>query len=86
VTGHPLFEEERLADLLASLRPAPAGWLEAAYELHRARAAIDGLVARAEQDMAFRDSLVADLEGALAAEGVEPEPRVLAELRIRLES
>jgi hypothetical protein len=86
VTRNELFEEERLADLLARLRPAPAAWVEAARELPRARTAIDELVARAEQDTAFRDRLDADLEGTLAAEGVETEPRVLAELRSRLES
>ena len=81
---HYVFEEERLADVLATLRPAPAGWVEIARELPPARAAIDALVARAEQDAAFRAQLVGDLEGALAREGVEPEARVLAELRSRL--
>jgi hypothetical protein len=84
VKGHYLFEEERLAELLVSLRPAPAGWAEAARVLPRARAAIGALIARAEEDAAFRNRLVADLEGALAREGVEPEPRVVEELRSRL--
>jgi hypothetical protein len=81
---HRLFEEEWLADVLARLRPAPVGWVAAARELPRARAAIDGLVARAEQDVAFRDGLVADLEGALVREGLEPDRRVLEHLRSRL--
>ena len=39
------------------------------------------IVARAEADVEYRRLVVADLEAALAAEGVEPEPRIVAELR-----
>lgn len=74
-------EEERIAELLALLPPAPEAWVRAACELPRARAELDGLVARAEADAAFRRELLADLERALAAAGVEPRPVVVAELR-----
>jgi hypothetical protein len=77
-------EEERIAELLALLPPAPEAWVRAACELPRARAELDGLVARAEADAAFRRELLADLERALAAAGVEPRPVVVAELRRRL--
>jgi hypothetical protein len=80
------WDEERLAELLALLPPAPTGWVRAAQELPALRRTLDGLVARAEADAAFRTALVADLERALEAEGVEPTPRVLDELRSRLES
>jgi hypothetical protein len=78
------WNEERLAELLGSMKPAPAGWVEAAAQLPRLRAVLDDLVARAEADSEFRTALVADLEATLAREGVEPNPRVLDELRRRI--
>ena len=79
-------DEERLGVLLRLLRPAPAGWVRAAQEMPSLRRAFDEIVARAEADLAFRAALVADLEQALAAEGYEPDRRVLDEIRVRLES
>ncbi len=79
------WDEERLAELLALLRPAPEGWMQAAQELPALRRTVEELVARAESDAAYRVRLVADLEKALEAEGVEPTPRVLHELRRRLQ-
>jgi hypothetical protein len=79
------WHEERLAALLSLLKPAPAGWIEAAAQLPRLRLVLDELVSRAEVDAGVRAALVADLESALAAEGVEPTPRVVAELRRRLD-
>jgi hypothetical protein len=76
--------EERLARLLRLLKPAPRGWVEAAAELPRLRAVLDDLVERAEADAAFRSALIADLEAALAREGVEPTPRLVEQLRARL--
>ena len=78
------WNEERLAALLGLLKPAPAGWIEAAAELPRLRLVLDELVARAEVDAETRAALVADLESALEREGVEPTPRAVAELRRRL--
>jgi hypothetical protein len=75
------YDEERLAELLRALPPAPAGWVQAARELPAARAGLDALVERAEQDAAFRQELVADLERALRAAGVEPRPDVVDHLR-----
>jgi hypothetical protein len=77
--------EERLAALLALLSPAPAAWVEAAKELPAARAQIDGIVARAEQDAAYRARLLSDLEQALAADGIEPTHALRRELTRRLE-
>jgi hypothetical protein len=76
--------EERLGELLRLLPPAPAGWVEAATELPRARAGLDALVERAEQDAAFRAQVVADLEDALRTAGVEPRPALVEHLRTRL--
>jgi len=78
------YDEERLGELLRLLPPAPAGWVEAAQELPGARAELDALVQRAEQDAAFRQALVDDLEAALRAAGVEPRPVVVEHLRRRL--
>ena len=78
------YDEERLGELLRLLPPAPAGWVEAAQELPGVRAELDALVQRAEQDAAFRQALVDDLEDALCAAGVEPRPVVVEHLRRRL--
>lgn len=79
-----IYDEERLGMLLRLLRPAPAGWVRAAQELPAARRTFDEIVARAEADLAFRDALLADLETAVAAEGYEPDRRILDEIRVRL--
>jgi hypothetical protein len=78
------YDEERLGELLRLLRPAPEGWTRAAQELPFARRSLDDIVARAEEDAEFRKGVVADLEAALEHEGVEPEPRLVDELRRRL--
>jgi hypothetical protein len=80
------FDEERLARLIRALPPAPMGWVRAAQELPFARAEVDEIVARAEADAAFRERLIADLEGAIAAEGYERRPAVVAALRARFKA
>jgi hypothetical protein len=78
------YDEERLGVLLRLLRPAPTGWVRAAQELPEARTTFDEIVSRAEADLEFRAALIADLEGALALEGYEPDHRFARELRERL--
>jgi len=78
------YDEQRLATLIGMLPPAPEAWVRAAQELPAARRGLDLLVARAEADARFRAEVLADLETALKAEGVEPEPRVVEQLRHRL--
>jgi hypothetical protein len=78
------YDTERLARLVGMLQPAPRGWVRAAQELPAARKGMDEILARAEADVAFRRTLLADLEAALLAEGFEPDRRVLDELRRRL--
>ena len=80
------WSEERLGRLLGLLKPAPRGWVEAAGELPRLRAVLNDHVERAEADAAFREALIADLESALAREGVEATPRLVRELQTRLQS
>jgi hypothetical protein len=78
------YDEERIAELLRLLPPAPGGWVQAAQELPAAREEIAALVARAEADAALRARVVADLEAALEAEGIAATPSVVAALRSRL--
>ncbi|HLX31675.1 MAG TPA: hypothetical protein VKR79_02780 [Gaiellaceae bacterium] len=80
------YDEERIGRLLRLLPPAPEAWVRAAQELPTARAALDELVARAEQDAAFRRELEADLERAVAAAGYEASPFVVSRLRQLLRS
>jgi regulator of protease activity HflC (stomatin/prohibitin superfamily) len=78
------YDTEHLAELIRALPLAPEGWVRAAQELPTARRALDDIVARAEADAQYRAQLVADLESALAAEGIEPSPPNLQALRERL--
>ncbi len=80
------YDEQRLAELIKALPPAPQGWVEAAQELPLVRGRLDDIVAKAEADLAFRDALIANLEEALRHEGYEPATIPLDELRRRLES
>jgi hypothetical protein len=77
------FDEERLGRLLRLLVPAPEAWVRAAQQLPEARRSFDAIVARAEADLEFRKGLIADLEEALALEGIEPDRRIVDELRKR---
>ena len=74
------WNEEHLGELLGLLRPAPGAGSTPQPELPRLRAVLDDLVERAEADAAFRSVLIADLEAALAREGVQPTPRLVREL------
>jgi hypothetical protein len=78
------YDEERLAELLRMLPPAPEGWVRAAQELPRSRRELDDIVARAVADQAFHQALVDDLERGLREVGYEPESLPLEELRRRL--
>jgi hypothetical protein len=78
------YDEERLGVLLRLLPPAPEGWVRAAQELPAARRSFDEIVARAEADLEFRKSLIANFEAALLQAGFEPSRRVADELRKRL--
>jgi hypothetical protein len=60
--------------------------VQAAAELPTARATLDGLVEQAAADAAARQAILSDLEGALAAAGVDPRPQLVRLLRARLGS
>jgi hypothetical protein len=76
--------EERIAELLAELPPAPGAWIRAAQELPRARREIERLATLADTDAELRAALLADTTGALRGAGLEPAPRVVAALHARL--
>jgi hypothetical protein len=80
------YDEERLGSLLRELPPAPEAWVNAAQELPRARQEIDEIAARVEADKDFRAAVTRDLEAALEAAGYDLDPRLLPELRHRLET
>jgi hypothetical protein len=80
------YDEERIADLLRLLKPAPEGWVKAAQELPLASSTLDGIVEKARADAEFRRALIADLEAALASEGYRPDPQLLDAVRRRLDS
>ena len=80
------YDEERIAAFLRLLPPPPEGLVKAAQELPQARAEIAALVTRALEDAAARARIVADLESALEAEGIEPTPSVVAALRASLDA
>jgi hypothetical protein len=77
-------DEQKLADLLRALPPAPEGWVRAATDLPFVDRQIDDILARAQADAAFRAALIADLERALLETGYEPHPQLLDGLRDRL--
>ncbi len=77
------YHEDRLAQLIAALPPAPEAWVRAAQELPFARRELDQIVARAEADAEFRQALIADLEATLAREGYEPDRQTVDALRRR---
>jgi hypothetical protein len=80
------YEIEELAQLIALLPPAPAGWVEAAQELPRAKAGLEALIARAEEDAELRARILADLETAFGEADIQPTPGLLDEARRRLRS
>jgi hypothetical protein len=79
------YDEQKLADLLRLLPPAPTAWVRAAQELPLLEKGLGELLERVEADAEFRRRLVADLEAALEAEGYEADPAVVEALRARLE-
>jgi hypothetical protein len=76
--------EQRLAQLLEALPPAPRAWVEAAKELPRMRSEIDGIVERAGRDAAYRSAVIKAMEKSLAETTDESERRALEALRERL--
>jgi len=85
VTHVTTFDEQRLAELLGALPPAPDAWVQAAKELPLARRQLDSLVERAVADDDFRRAIEADIEAAIREAGCVPDPVTVAALRARLD-
>ena len=75
------YNEQQLANLIAALPPAPPAWVQAAQELPLARESLHTIVERARADAEYREQVIADLEGALSAAGIAPEPHLVDSLR-----
>jgi len=84
VTDSRHYDEERIGRLIGLLPPAPEGWVQAAQEIPAFRQTLDEIVMRTETDQAFREALIADLEAAMLANGYEPKPRAVEEVRRRI--
>jgi hypothetical protein len=85
VTHVTTFDEQRLAELLGALPPAPDAWVQAAKELPLARRQLDSMVERAVADEDFRRAIEADIEAAIREAGCVPDPVTVAALRARLD-
>lgn len=78
--------EEEIAHLLATLPPAPEGWVAAAREIPRTRRELVGIMERIESDEQFRRQVMSDLDAALGpATPDEARAAKLATLRVLLE-
>jgi hypothetical protein len=74
-------DEQQIAELIAVLRPVPAGWVRAAQELPSAGRAIDTLIARAQASAEQRQRILDDIDASLRAEGVEPNRVLVGQLK-----
>ncbi len=79
------YDEERLGELLAALRPAPAAWVKAAQDLPLLTRSLDAIVARAEADPDFRRRVVADPAAALEEAEVVAHVDIVEILRRKLD-
>jgi hypothetical protein len=80
----PLGEED-IGRLLASLPPAPTGWVAAATQLPRARRALAAIEAELAGEPE-RAAVTERLERALSEAGVEPTPELVRVMRRRLDA
>jgi hypothetical protein len=77
------YDEERIAELLRALPPAPAGWVAAASERPTALRALDGIEAWLA-DQPEHAGQTAALEQALQRAGFEPTPELVDAVRREL--
>jgi hypothetical protein len=80
------YDIDEIARLLGALPPAPVGWVTAAQQLPRARAAFDSLLERAEADAELRNRIITDLETVLGQAGIVATPSLVELARKRLQS
>jgi hypothetical protein len=73
-------DEHEMGRLLRLLRPAPAGWTQAAQELPFLSAEMADILERVRGDGSFRDGLRTDADATLKQHGYDLSPSVLAHL------
>jgi hypothetical protein len=76
--------EKELAGLLRVLTPAPAHWVEAAKQIPRIKKQLVEVLPFLESTAPGRAAETADLEKAIEAAGLTPEPQLIAELQRHL--
>jgi chemotaxis regulatin CheY-phosphate phosphatase CheZ len=77
-------DEEHIADLLASLPPAPGSWVAAAHEIPRTERELADVMRRIEADEEFRRAVEADIAAALERFGYAADPGAVQAVRRRL--
>jgi hypothetical protein len=77
-------DEEHIADLLASLPPAPEPWRAAAHEIPRTHRELGDVMQRIEADEEFRRAVQADIAAALERFGYAADPGAVQAVRRRL--
>lgn len=75
------YTDEELAALLRALKPAPAHWVEAAQQIPRMKKQVAEVLPYLEEIAPGRAAETAELEKAIEAAGLSPEPQLLAELQ-----
>lgn len=76
--------EQRIAELIKLLPPAPPAWVAAAQQLPGVERGIEQILALSEKDAEFRQLLDEDLEEALRRAGQEPRDDLIRAIRDRL--
>lgn len=75
------YTDQELAGLLRVLKPAPTSWVEAAQQIPRMKKQVAEVLPYLEEIAPDRASETAELEKAISAAGLTPEPQLLAELQ-----
>jgi hypothetical protein len=73
--------DERIAQLLASLPPAPDAWVERAARIPRVQRDLADVQQRLDEDALLREAFRRDGERALRDAGLSVEHEVLEQLR-----
>jgi hypothetical protein len=79
-TNRP-FDEERIAQLLANLPPAPAAWVERAVQIPRVERDLEDVQRRLDEDALLRAAFDERGEQALREAGITLDADVLERLR-----
>ena len=81
----PRYDEDKIAELLTQLPPAPQAWITAAAEIPRTQRELADIMRRLETDEEFRRAVQADIDRALGHFGYTPDPRNVRAIRARVD-